>query len=51
MFRELVKVVYQYMMSLSFVDDPELFIESDKNRSMKKVKEFIKLLLAKAEQN
>ena len=48
-FRELVQVVYQYMTSLSFLDCPELFIEGDKQRPMKQVKEFIKLLFAKQE--
>ena len=47
-FKDLLAAVYPMMTSLSFVDDPEIFIEGDKQRSMAKVKDFIKLLLAKA---
>ena len=47
-FVDLMKVVYPMMLSLDFVDNPDLFIESDKNRNMKQEKEFIKLLLAKS---
>ena len=46
-FIDLLKTVYPLITSLSFVDDPELFIDADKNRNMKQEKEFIKLLLAK----
>lgn len=45
--KDLIAAVYPMMVSLSFVDDPELFIEADKGRTMAKEKEFIKLLLAK----
>ena len=48
-FIDLLKTVYPMMTSLSFVDDPELFIEADKGRNMKQEKDFIKLLLAKTQ--
>jgi len=36
------------MTSLDFVNDPELFLAPDKSRNMKKMKEFINLLLEKS---
>ena len=45
---DLIVALYPMMTSLSFVNDPEIFIDSDKQRTMPKVREFIKLLLAKA---
>ena len=45
---ELITALYPMMISLSFIDDPEVFIEADKQRTMPKVRDFIKLLLAKS---
>ena len=44
---ELIKVVYDYVLSLDFLDDPEIFVEANKNLNMKQEKDFIKLLLAR----
>ncbi len=43
----LIKKIYEMISSLSFVDDPEVFIRADNNKGLKDIKEFIKLLLAK----
>lgn len=45
--RQMIKAVYAQATTLEFLDDEELKIEPDKNRSLKEVKEFIELLLAK----
>jgi len=46
--KDLMQSVYHQMTSLDFVNDPELFIAPDKSRNMKKMKEFINLLLEKS---
>ena len=46
-FKELLKAVYKQITELNYLDDPELFIEPDKGRNMKDIRDFIKLLLAK----
>ena len=43
--KELIPVVYHHIKSLDFVDNPELFIEPDKDKGIKEIKEFIKLML------
>ena len=48
-FLKLLTAVYEQTTSLAFLDDAELFLEADKNRSMRQVQDFIKLLLAKSE--
>lgn len=45
--KQLMRVVYRQLTSLDFVQDNELFIAPDKNRNMKKIKEFIEILLEK----
>ncbi len=49
--RRLMKAVYRQATSLAFLDDEELKIEADKNRTLKDVKAFIELLLAKTAEN
>ena len=49
--RGLMKTVYRQATSLAFLDDEELKIEADKNRTLKDVKAFIELLLAKTAEN
>ena len=44
----ILKAVYRQATSLAFLDDPELFVAADKSRSMKQIREFIALLLAKS---
>ncbi|MBO7720149.1 ATP-dependent helicase [Candidatus Saccharibacteria bacterium] len=43
--KELIPVVYHHIKTLDFVDDPELFVEPDKNKGIKEIREFIKKLL------
>ena len=43
--KELIPVVYRHIKTLDFVDDPELFVEPDKNKGIKEIREFIKKLL------
>ena len=45
--KQLIKSVYHHVKTLDFVDDTELFIEPDKNKGLKEIKEFITLLLDK----
>lgn len=45
----LIQIVYRLVSSLSFLDDPEVFIEADSNRGIKDIKAFIALLLAKGD--
>lgn len=47
LFNKLLKAFYYQATSLDFLDDDKLFIAPDKNNNMKKVNEFIELLLAK----
>ncbi len=44
----ILKAVYKQVTELGFLDDTELFLAADKSRSMKQVREFIELLLAKS---
>lgn len=44
---ELMKAVYHQITTLSFLDDPELFIPTDNNKGLKDIQDFITLLLAK----
>ena len=44
---ELLRAVYEQVVSLKFVDDPEVFVAPDKDKGLKEIKEFIALLLAK----
>lgn len=46
--KQIVRAVYQQITSLAFVSDPDLFITADKDRNMKKMREFVKLLLEKS---
>ena len=45
--KSLLRAVYCQLTSLDFVHDDELFVAPDKDRNMKKVKEFIEKLLEK----
>ena len=45
--KALIAAVYQQISSLSFMDDPEIFVAADENRGLKDIKKFIELLLAK----
>ncbi len=45
---ELMKAVYQLVISLDFIDDPEIFVAPDKDKGLKGINEFIALVLAKA---
>ncbi len=45
--RELMQAVYYQISSLSFLDDEQLMIAPDHTKGIKKIKEFIKLLLDK----
>ena len=45
--REMIQAVYAQATGLGFLDDEELKVEADKGRSLKEVREFIELLLAK----
>lgn len=49
-FRRLLKVVHDNIVSLKYLDDPELFISPDKSRNMAAEREFIELLLAKSDE-
>lgn len=44
---ELIKVVYNLIVSLDFMKDNDVFIEKDETRGLKDIREFIELLLAK----
>ena len=46
--QEVLKAVYKQATELDFLDEEDLFVRADKNRSMKQVREFIELLLAKS---
>ena len=45
--KTLIKAVYQLIVSLDFIDDKELFIPADNSLTLKDIKKFIELLLAK----
>ncbi len=45
---ELMRAVYQLVISLDFIDDPEIFVAPDKDKGLKGINEFIALVLAKA---
>ncbi len=45
----LMKAVYGIVLSLKFLDDPEIFIAADAGRGIKDIKSFIALLLEKRE--
>lgn len=44
---QMMQAVYQTVTSLRFLDDPELWVQADKTRGLKDIKEFIQLLVAK----
>ena len=44
----LMRAIYEQVSTLKFMDDPEIFVEPDKNKKLKDIKEFIELLLAKS---
>lgn len=46
--REIIKAMYEQVVSLAFLGDEELFIEADKNRGIKDIKNFINVLLEKS---
>lgn len=46
--KSLMRAVYRQMTSLEFLGDDELFIEADKSKTMKKMREFVQLLLEKS---
>ncbi len=46
-FMKLVAAVYKEATTLKFIDDEELYIEPNKNRNMKAMRDFIALVLAK----
>lgn len=43
----LIQAVYSTIEDLSFLDDPEIFVAPDNSKTIKDIKEFIKLILAK----
>lgn len=43
----ILQAVYKQISTLSFIDDPEIFVEADNNLGLKDIKKFIELLLAK----
>ena len=45
--KALMTSVYGMVSTLAFMDDPEVFIEADKSRGLKELKQFIELVLAK----
>ena len=45
--KELIKVIYELIVSLGFMDDPEIFVSADNTLGLKDIKKFIALLLAK----
>lgn len=45
--RGLIKAVYNQILDLKFLNDPEVYIPANKNYGLKDIKEFIALLLAK----
>ena len=45
---QLAQAVWSQVSTLKFMDDPELFIEADKNKKLADIKDFITLLLAKS---
>ena len=45
---ELMRSVYSEVISLDFIDDPEIFVQPNENLGIKDIKEFITLLLAKS---
>ena len=47
MFRSLLVTIYNMALTLDFVNDMELFVKNDRNCSMKKIREYIALVLAK----
>lgn len=47
--KSLMRAVYRQMTTLEFLSDGELFIEADKSKTMKKMREFVSLLLEKSE--
>lgn len=49
--KNIMRAVYYQISSLDFVKDDDLFIEPDKSRNMKKMREFVELLLEKSAEN
>ena len=47
-FRKLLSAIYNMVSELSFLNDTTVFLTADKTRTVRDVKEFIKLLLAKS---
>ena len=47
--KNIIKAVYAQATSLAFLNDEELFVTADKNKSMKEIKGFIELLIEKGE--
>ena len=45
--RKLMRAVYKLVSGLSFMDDPEIFVEADKKRGIREMKDFIELVLAR----
>ncbi len=45
--KQLMHAIHKQLTSLDFIQDDELFIAPDKNRNMKKIKEFVEILLDK----
>ena len=45
---QLIKIVYDHVVSLDFIDDPELFVEPNTQLGIKDIMKFIELLLAKS---
>ena len=43
---DLMQAIYKQTSTLKFMDNPEIFVESDKGKKLKDIKDFIKLLLA-----
>ena len=44
---KIMQAVYQQIYTLSFIDDPELFVLPDSDKKIKDIKDFVTLLLAK----
>ncbi len=45
---DLIKAVYDQIMSLDFINNPEIFQPADNNKGIKDIKKFIELMLAKS---
>ena len=51
MLKNLIRSVYSHIKTLDFIDDKRLFIEPDKSKGLKDIKEFIELILDTTSKN